>query len=154
WESRASMLFLYEDSGAVPLVRVTVLDPSAGACEFEAVVEGTRSGSGFGVRGGTLAGMCGDATTPTELDHSERATKGELRCITNATERFRAVTSAEPVHAERFDATSSDGAAVECWAFRPDGDGPFPTLLNIHGGPFTQYGYRFFDEFQMQVRAG
>ena len=37
---------------------------------------------------------------------------------------------------------------------RPAGNGPFPTLLNIHGGPFTQYGYRLFDEFQIQVGAG
>jgi dipeptidyl aminopeptidase/acylaminoacyl peptidase len=29
-----------------------------------------------------------------------------------------------------------------------------PTLLNIHGGPFTQYGNRFFDEFQVQAGAG
>ena len=43
---------------------------------------------------------------------------------------------------------------VECWAYRPSGDGPFPALLNVHGGPFTQYGYRVFDEFQMQLRAG
>jgi dipeptidyl aminopeptidase/acylaminoacyl peptidase len=27
-------------------------------------------------------------------------------------------------------------------------------LLNIHGGPFTQYGNRFFDEFQTYARAG
>jgi dipeptidyl aminopeptidase/acylaminoacyl peptidase len=27
-------------------------------------------------------------------------------------------------------------------------------VLNIHGGPFTQYGWGFFDEFQLQVGAG
>jgi dipeptidyl aminopeptidase/acylaminoacyl peptidase len=27
-------------------------------------------------------------------------------------------------------------------------------LLNIHGGPFSQYGSRFFDEFQLQTGAG
>jgi dipeptidyl aminopeptidase/acylaminoacyl peptidase len=37
---------------------------------------------------------------------------------------------------------------------RPDGDGPFPAILNIHGGPFTQYTRRVFDEFQIQVAAG
>ncbi|MGI8750908.1 MAG: alpha/beta hydrolase family protein [Acidimicrobiales bacterium] len=29
-----------------------------------------------------------------------------------------------------------------------------PTLLNIHGGPFSHYGYGFFDEFQIQAGAG
>ena len=27
-------------------------------------------------------------------------------------------------------------------------------LLNIHGGPYSQYGYGFFDEFQVQSAAG
>jgi dipeptidyl aminopeptidase/acylaminoacyl peptidase len=30
----------------------------------------------------------------------------------------------------------------------------YPTLLNIHGGPFSQYGNRLFDEFQVQAGAG
>lgn len=30
----------------------------------------------------------------------------------------------------------------------------YPVLLNIHGGPFTQYGNRFFDEFQVHAGAG
>jgi acylaminoacyl-peptidase len=30
----------------------------------------------------------------------------------------------------------------------------YPTLLNIHGGPFTQYGNTFFDEFQVFCGAG
>jgi dipeptidyl aminopeptidase/acylaminoacyl peptidase len=29
-----------------------------------------------------------------------------------------------------------------------------PLLLNIHGGPATQYGYGFFDEFQVYAEAG
>ena len=29
-----------------------------------------------------------------------------------------------------------------------------PTLLNIHGGPASQYGYTFFDEFQTYASAG
>ena len=30
----------------------------------------------------------------------------------------------------------------------------YPVLLNVHGGPFTQYGEYFFDEAQMQAAAG
>ncbi|MST33782.1 hypothetical protein GHK86_13780, partial [Acidimicrobiaceae bacterium USS-CC1] len=58
---------------------------------------------------------------------------------------------------ERYVATSADGTEVECWAMAPADAGagaPCPTILNIHGGPFTQYGYNFFDEFQLQVGAG
>lgn len=38
--------------------------------------------------------------------------------------------------------------------YLPEGDGTVPLLLNIHGGPYTQYGWGFFDEFQVYVGAG
>src|SRR5438093_646349 len=47
---------------------------------------------------------------------------------------------------ERFTALSSQGAEVEAWIMRPAGfkEGEkYPLLLNIHGGPFTQYGNKF-----------
>jgi dipeptidyl aminopeptidase/acylaminoacyl peptidase len=58
---------------------------------------------------------------------------------------------------ERFVATSADGTEVEAWMIPPVGSEPggrYPTLLNVHGGPFSQYGNRFFDEFQVQAGAG
>jgi dipeptidyl aminopeptidase/acylaminoacyl peptidase len=36
----------------------------------------------------------------------------------------------------------------------PAGDEPVAALLNIHGGPATQYGFGFFDEFQVYAGAG
>ena len=47
-----------------------------------------------------------------------------------------------------------DGVAIEGWIYLPPGDGPVPLLLNIHGGPATQYSWGFFDEFQVYVGAG
>jgi dipeptidyl aminopeptidase/acylaminoacyl peptidase len=35
-----------------------------------------------------------------------------------------------------------------------DPDGSYSALLNIHGGPHTQYGERWFDEFQLYASAG
>jgi dipeptidyl aminopeptidase/acylaminoacyl peptidase len=152
WDGRGRLLFAYESEGAVPLVSVTVAEP--GKCEFRPIVDGARTVTGVDQQAGTLAVVVCAGDTLTEVYVATAATDGKLRCITDATTRFRAATNAEPVAPERYEATSSDGAAVECWAFRPEGEGPFPTLLNIHGGPFTQYGYRFFDEFQMQLGAG
>jgi dipeptidyl aminopeptidase/acylaminoacyl peptidase len=43
---------------------------------------------------------------------------------------------------------------VHGWIVRPDGEGPHPVLLMIHGGPFTQYGWRLFDEAQVYAGAG
>ncbi len=54
-------------------------------------------------------------------------------------------------------ARSADGTQVECWAMPPAGavaGRRYPTLLNVHGGPFTQYGNKFTDDFQLQAAAG
>jgi dipeptidyl aminopeptidase/acylaminoacyl peptidase len=63
----------------------------------------------------------------------------------------------ELVAPERFTAISPDGTEVEAWILRPAGfeEGTrYPALLNIHGGPFTQYSVGFFDEFQVYAGAG
>src|SRR6266568_4369029 len=46
-------------------------------------------------------------------------------------------------------AKAPDGYPVHGWVVKPAGTPPFPVLLMIHGGPFTQYGYRLFDEAQV-----
>ena len=40
------------------------------------------------------------------------------------------------------------------FVYLPPGEATVPVLLNIHGGPATQYGYTFFDEFQVYTGAG
>jgi len=63
----------------------------------------------------------------------------------------------ELVEPERFTAISRDGAEVDAWLVRPAGfeEGKrYPALLSIHGGPFSQYGTGFFDEFQVYAGGG
>jgi dipeptidyl aminopeptidase/acylaminoacyl peptidase len=59
---------------------------------------------------------------------------------------------------ERFTAPCTDGSdEIDAWIMRPADFDPattYPVLLNVHGGPFTQYGETFFDEAQMQAAAG
>ncbi|GAA2008703.1 alpha/beta hydrolase family protein [Brevibacterium samyangense] len=43
---------------------------------------------------------------------------------------------------------------VHGWVAIPHGEGPFPVVLNIHGGPFAQYTHGFFDETQVLTAAG
>lgn len=47
-----------------------------------------------------------------------------------------------------------DGSTVHGWVWVPEGEGPHPVLLNIHGGPFAQFGVGVFDEPQIAVDAG
>ncbi|MFK4805285.1 S9 family peptidase [Microbacterium sp. ZW CA_36] len=47
-----------------------------------------------------------------------------------------------------------DGYPVHGWIAAPEGEGPFPVILQIHGGPFASYGVHLFDETQVLVDAG
>lgn len=55
-------------------------------------------------------------------------------------------------------ATAPDGYPVHGWVVLPDparyGDGPHPTLLLVHGGPFSAYTWAVFDEAQVLAGAG
>jgi dipeptidyl aminopeptidase/acylaminoacyl peptidase len=91
------------------------------------------------------------ASTPTSLPELYR----RERRLTSFGADFCA--SRELVAPERFTASSPDGTEVEAWIVRPVGleEGRrYPVLFNIHGGPFTQYGNKFFDEFQVYAGAG
>jgi dipeptidyl aminopeptidase/acylaminoacyl peptidase len=81
---------------------------------------------------------------------------GELIAQAGGAERqltsFAAIPSPRPL--EEITATSPDGYPVHGWIVRPDGPGPHPVLLMIHGGPFSQYGWRLFDEAQVYAGAG
>ncbi|HVF73974.1 MAG TPA: S9 family peptidase [Acidimicrobiales bacterium] len=131
------VLFLLEDRGNAHLYRNT-----------EPVVAGERVVTGFDARGGAIAYCATTATEQVELFSDERRLTTIGRALTQE------VALSEP---ERFTATSADGTQVDAWVMRPVGavaGERHPTLLNIHGGPFTQYGNRFFDEFQVQAGAG
>ncbi|HEX5728691.1 S9 family peptidase [Microbacterium sp.] len=47
-----------------------------------------------------------------------------------------------------------DGYPIHGWVAQPDGEGPFPVILQIHGGPHASYGIHLFDETQVLVSAG
>src|SRR5262245_783408 len=104
--------------------------------------------TGYDVAAGTVVHTVTSPTSPGELYCGERL-------LTDVTGPFTVGRSfAEP---ERFTAVSADGSEVEAWLMRPVGFGPgrrFRVLLNIHGGPFSQYGNKFFDEFQVFAAAG
>ncbi len=138
------IVFPVEDAGKVPLYEVSA-DGSGPAVRRE---DPAGTLSGFDLRGGRLAYA---ASTPTSLSE----VFVDDRRVTDAGSVFLAeVTLAEP---EPFVAIAPDGVEVPAWVIRPpafDPDRLYPAVLNIHGGPFTQYGERFFDEFQVEAGAG
>jgi dipeptidyl aminopeptidase/acylaminoacyl peptidase len=145
------VLFLVEDHGNQHVYRV----PADGSAPPEPVIAGDRWVHGFDVVGDTIVAVISTAATQPEVVVIDAA--GSERLLTTLGRSFAArIETSAPVP---FTARSADGTEVEGWYIPPVGVGPaegerHPALLNIHGGPFTQYGNKFFDEFQVQAGAG
>lgn len=143
WEDDATLLATAEDRGAAHLYRIAADGSSAPA----PVTSGALNVVGFDVAGGTIA------TARTTVDRPAELYVGEDR-RTDVAARF----SRDVLGWERFAAPTTDGSGeIDAWIMRPadfDETQTYPVLLNVHGGPFTQYGEYFFDEAQMQAAAG
>lgn len=143
-----SVLALNTWHGNVDLVsiddegRVTTLAPPGGATTDVLVVQGFDSAAGRIV-----------------LSFSDETTKGDIAVVRevglDSLTNFSAglivagITTPSPLAV-----TARDGYTVNGWTLAPRGEGPHPVLLNIHGGPYTQYTGSVFDEAQVYVDAG
>jgi dipeptidyl aminopeptidase/acylaminoacyl peptidase len=139
-----NLLFVAEDGGNSHIYRV----PADGSGRPELVVGGDQVLTGFDA---VLRTIVHAASTPTSL---AELFAGD-RQLTEVGKPF--AVGRELRAPERFMAISPDGSEVEAWIMRPVGfqkGKKYPLLLNIHGGPFTQYGNKFFDEFQVYAGAG
>jgi len=56
--------------------------------------------------------------------------------------------------ARRFRFAGEGGMPMDGWAMFPEGDGPHPAALCIHGGPHNAYGEALQIQFQLLVGAG
>jgi len=140
-ESPRGIALTYADSGSVLLA---VLHDG----EIE-VIAGERAYVHTAhAEGGLVAYVMSSAASPQELyvyDGSEH------RKVTELNEWLvRDVALREPVH-ERM---GVEGDYVDGWVILPEGGGPHPLILYIHGGPKGMYGYRFHPEMQLMVAEG
>src|SRR5579862_880044 len=134
------IIFSLEDGGNVHVYAVA----ADGSSAPELLLGGERVMSAYDVRDGTIVYTATTHTTLRELYIGDRR-------VTNLTG------DRGYLDAERFTAISKDGTEVDAWLVRPAGFEPgtkYPVLLNVHGGPFSQYGTGFFDEFQVYAGAG
>jgi dipeptidyl aminopeptidase/acylaminoacyl peptidase len=137
-------LVLVENRGAIDLVAVP-LDGSP----TTTVSGGRRQITGFDTAAGTIVVSYKDESTAGELGVLRN---GEVERLTDFTAPLREHVDPRPI----IELTSSapDGQQLHGFLVLPDGDGPHPVLLMIHGGPFTQYGWTLFDEAQVYAGAG
>ena len=141
---RDSVLALNENRGAVDLVAVA-LDGSGPTT----VSSGHRMIDGFDRVGDTIAISYKDEQTSGELGVLR---DGDVHRLTDFGKQWRENAAPHPII--ELTPSAPDGQQLHGFLVLPDGDGPHPVLLMIHGGPFAQYGWTVFDEAQVYAGAG
>jgi dipeptidyl aminopeptidase/acylaminoacyl peptidase len=143
WESDSILLAIAEDRGATHLYRI----PTDGTAAPMALTTGAVSVSSFDAAAAVVASVQESATHPSELYVADRR-------VTHVGDDLATTL----LGWEHFTAPTADGTdEIDAWIMRPadfDEAKRYPVLLNVHGGPHTQYGEYVFDEFQMQAAAG
>ncbi|WP_019179223.1 S9 family peptidase [Microbacterium yannicii] len=120
----------------------------------------TRSGEVSEVLGGDVE-VAGHAAAAGRIVASVARpdSAGELVLVDGSEERiltaFGAAAAASGIVLPReLTVAGRDGYPVHGWVASPEGDGPFPVILQIHGGPYASYGVHLFDETQVLVDEG
>ena len=151
--ARDGVYFASDHRGEVNLVLV----PYDGS-ECRRVIAGPRQVNGYAVAetpsGPVIAAVVASAQSAGDLVVVDR---GGERVLTSYGSQL--VHQARLMPVERLAATAPDGYELEGWVVMPTGPGPHPVILQIKGGPFTQFGYTLngpaaFDEAQVYADAG
>ena len=164
WKSDSSGLYVQVGTKGEQQLGFVPLDGGV-----ELLTEGRHTLTVGNAHGGRVAAVWGDATTLPEVAviEPELAT-GRLvpKVLTGFNlEIMEELAIAAP---EEVWIDTTDGLKVHGWVLRsstpsptvpPSGRSslqgePSPAVLQIHGGPHTQYGWAFFHEFQCQVADG
>jgi dipeptidyl aminopeptidase/acylaminoacyl peptidase/pSer/pThr/pTyr-binding forkhead associated (FHA) protein len=146
WSSEGDRIFFLASSpGATGIYSVDL----EGTVRQE--VGGQRRAFDFDVASGVLAFAASDATNPGEL---HMLTQGAEARLTDLNPWLRDRYIAEP---EQHYFTAPDGWKLEGWVLKPQDLDPgrlYPMVMEIHGGPHSQYGWSFFHELQVLAGMG
>jgi len=111
-------------------------------------------GGSFSVaRDGTIAYSANDALAPAEVGLLDQGKSRRLTRLNADLLGRRTLGSVEEIWTN----SSADGRRIQSWLIRPPGHDPakkYPLILEIHGGPFANYGPRFAAELQLYAAAG
>ena len=148
--------FQYDDQGTTRVAesdlsgRVTSLIDDLGGEGWSRPYGG---GSFSVARDGTIAYSANDALDPAQVAVVDG---GKPRRLTRLNAELFAARELGRVE-EIWSTTPADGRRVQSWLIRPPGYDPakkYPLILEIHGGPFANYGPRFAAELQLYAAAG
>ena len=131
------LYFLYEDSGKTLL---------RNGNEKIDLIDQNITIKDFAFSNGNTYVIANSFSSPDEV---YELIEGELNKISKANDSFVQNVRTRDCIYERIDTGKSE---IDTWGIFVGKDKP--TILNIHGGPASQYGFTFFDEFQTYASAG
>ena len=156
WGANGQYIYIqYDDEGTTRIARVSldgdvqVLASNAGGLS----IGRPYPGASFSVASnGQVAFTQVGSHHPADV----AVTRGQgVRRLTNLTEDLAA--TVEWGRVEEVTYTADDGTKLEGWIVTPPNFDPtkkYPLLLEIHGGPYANYGPRFSAEVQLYAAAG
>ena len=156
WSGNEALVLQYDDQGQTKLARMTL---DGVVTELVSDLGGTSLGRPYPggsytvSQQGHIAYTYTDSHTPAELAvHMGERTVRHRRFNTDL------FLGRELARVEELTCKSShDGRRIQGWVALPPGFDPqkkYPLILEIHGGPFANYGPRFSMEVQLYAAAG
>ena len=158
WVGDREIAVQYDDEGTT---RLAIVDARSGRMRELADDVGGLSigrpygGGSFAAGGGRIAFTLTAPDHPADVAVVDLDGRGERRLTALNADLFaqRQLGAVEELWAE----SSADGRRVHGWIVKPpgfDASKRYPLVLEIHGGPFSNYGPRFSMEVQLFAAAG
>lgn len=142
------VLVCVRNRGAVELRRVPLAAERSPLDRLPVVLGERAEVVAYALRDNTIAAVVGTWDSPGEVVLADHA---GVRTLTDFAAPLRATGLHEP---REITGTAPDGYPVHGFLVLPDGPGPHPVLLHVHGGPFFFHRWRFYDEAQVYASAG
>ncbi|MBM7775366.1 dipeptidyl aminopeptidase/acylaminoacyl peptidase [Actinokineospora baliensis] len=144
----SGVLVAVRNRGAVELRRVPLGADRAALAELALVAGEQAAVKGYAADGDRIVCTVSTWDAPGEVVLVEDET---TRRLTDFSAALRAKGLRQPVEVK---GVAPDGYATHGWLVLPEGEGPHPVLLAVHGGPFMYHGWGFYDEAQVYAAAG
>lgn len=143
----ASVLAVVDTDGASRLVSIDLSAQHLELEELSFLTADTTVVNGFDIAGDTVVFTGETPTSPAVLSRVRLGGEGDSETV----KEHPATANSVLPQLLRVD---GEGGTITGWLAKPSGEGPFPVILNIHGGPFAQYTHGWFDETQVLTSAG
>jgi dipeptidyl aminopeptidase/acylaminoacyl peptidase len=158
WAPDSSGVYvLYDDQGHTKIdfcslqgdMKTVAVDVGAGGSAYS-------FGASYTVSSGRLAFTHTDPKIPGDIATATSAGKPETKIITAVNEDLLSARKLGEVEEFWFN-SSLDQRKIQGWIIKPpgfDASKKYPLILEIHGGPFADYGWRFDTEKQLMAARG